>query len=95
VLVDTLVVVGPLDEVVADLLDGIGKDVVVVTEGKERDVLLLGTLQNCCASNSAAVSSAGHPLETQSTIFLVKRSLGYQRERHVCNRFHNPNDPRT
>lgn len=46
-----------------------------VAEGKERDVLLLGTLQNSCASDSAVVSSEGHPLEIQSTISLVKRLL--------------------
>jgi hypothetical protein len=47
-----------------------------LAEGKERDVLLLGTLQNSCASSSAVVSSPGHPLEMQSTISLVKRLLG-------------------
>lgn len=46
-----------------------------VAEGKERDVLLLGTLQNSCASDSAVVSSEGQPLEIQSTISLVKRLL--------------------
>jgi hypothetical protein len=76
VVVDAFVVElpGTVDDVCED---DVGVDVDVVGAGKERDVLLLGTLQNCCARDSAVESSEGHPLEMQSTIFLVKRLLRY------------------
>jgi hypothetical protein len=97
VVVDAFVVVGLLGTVVVELLNDVCEDVDVdeVTGGKERDVLLLGTLQNCCASDSAVVSSEGHPLVIQSTIFLVKRLLRYHHDPQSRNRFHDPNNPRT
>lgn len=81
--VDEVVVTGTLGTVVVELPDDMREDVeedVKVTEGKESDVLLLGTLQNCCASDSAVVSSEGHPLEIQSTITLLKRLLRFHYE---------------
>jgi len=83
VVVDEVVVTRTLGTVVVELPDDMREDVeedVKVTEGKESDVLLLGTLQNCCASDSAVVSSEGHPLEIQSTITLLKRLLRFHYE---------------
>lgn len=47
-------------------------------------MLLDETLQNRCASDSAVVSSEGHPLEMQSTISVVKRLLRYHYEPRSC-----------
>lgn len=54
---------------VVELFDDICEDDVDVEGGgKERDVLLGGTLQNCCANNSAVESSEGHPLSAGNMI---------------------------
>jgi len=69
VLVEVFVEVVP-----EDVRDEVEDDA-IVGEGNDRDVLLLGTLQNFCARSSAVASSEGQSLETQSTISLVKRLL--------------------
>jgi hypothetical protein len=51
--------------------------------GKDRDVLLLATLQNCWARPSAVPSSWGHPAAMQSTISFVKRLLRDKFSPHI------------
>ena len=48
---------------------------VIVGEGNDREVPLLGTLQNCCANAFAVPRSVGQSREVQSTNSLVKRLL--------------------